>query len=596
MTFDMPKEKASIIKVVGVGGGGSNAVNYMFNQGIQGVNFVVCNTDAQALELSPVPNKVQIGPDLTEGRGAGSVPEVGSLAMEESLDDIRDILAINTKMVFITAGMGGGTGTGGAPILAQMCREMGILTVGIVTVPFSWEGKRRYEQALEGLEAMRSSVDTIIVISNEKLRQMYGNLKLSQAFANADSVLATAARGIAEIITVPGYVNVDFEDVKTVMKNSGVAIMGIGIAAGQHRAMQAVEEALKSPLLNDSDIEGAKHILLNISSGTEEITMDEVTAITDYVQDQAGNTTDIIWGNCTDESLGDNISVTIIATGFQADQEMLRAKKATEVPVVISLDDDVSDPSPNAPTYEETNKPFSMEPRLKYPAEVQPEARVEEPAAESTPEATEEPANQYTFSFDPDQEQPVVRFELEDENAADLEAEAEETMESEVEMPSMDAEDEGPVMDMHIHLIDEIGDTTDDLPEGGLPLAATPEPAENTPKADAPRDIPMRDLGPGKAMNGSKLLPVREPVTAAQQSERLRKLKSLSVRLNNPDTLRHYEEEPAYVRRNVDLDDVPHSSQMDISRMSILDKSDPNSDKSKWEIRNNNSFLHDSVD
>lgn len=591
MTFDMPKEKASIIKVVGVGGGGSNAVNYMFNQGIQGVNFVVCNTDAQALELSPVPNKVQIGPDLTEGRGAGSVPEVGSRAMEESLDDIRDILAVNTKMVFITAGMGGGTGTGGAPILARMCREMGILTVGIVTVPFSWEGKRRYEQALEGLEAMRSSVDTIIVISNEKLRQMYGNLKLSQAFANADSVLATAARGIAEIITVPGYVNVDFEDVKTVMKESGVAIMGIGIAGGQHRAMLAVEEALKSPLLNDNDIEGAKHILLNISSGTEEITMDEVTAITDYVQDQAGNTTDIIWGNCTDESLGDNISVTIIATGFQADQDVVRARKASDVPVVVSLDDEVSDPSPNVLTYEETNKPFSMEPHLKGPEKVEPEANVEEPTAESTPEATEEPANQYTFSFDPDQ-QPVVRFELEDEDAAETEVEAGETTEAEAEMPAMEADADGPVMDMSLHLsVDE-----EEEPQGGLPLAPASASGTDSPKADAPRDIPMRDLGPGKALNGNKMLPVREPITAEQQSERLRKLKSLSVRLNNPDTLRHYEEEPAYVRRKVDLDDVPHSSQTDISRMSILDKSDPNSDKSKWEIRNNNSFLHDSVD
>lgn len=589
MTFDMPKEKASIIKVVGVGGGGSNAVNYMFNQGIQGVNFVVCNTDAQALELSPVPNKVQIGPDLTEGRGAGSVPMVGSKAMEESLDDIRDILAVNTKMVFITAGMGGGTGTGGAPILARMCREMGILTVGIVTIPFSWEGRRRYEQALEGLEEMRGNVDTIIVISNEKLRQMYGNLKLSQAFANADSVLATAARGIAEIITVPGYVNVDFEDVKTVMKDSGVAIMGIGIAEGQHRAMQAVEEALKSPLLNDSDIEGAKHILLNISSGTEEITMDEVTAITDYVQDQAGNTTDIIWGNCTDDSLGDNISVTIIATGFQADQETVRAKKATQKPVVVSLNDDVEDPSPNAPTYEETNKPFSMEPRLVSPE--QPAEKTTKAAEEKVEETAEESANEFTFSFDPNQ--PMERYELEDETTNEPEAEAEEaSTETQAEMPVMDTDTDGPTIEMSLHLSDD----EEDLPQGGLPLTPKSEPSENAPKADAPRDIPMRDLGPGKLLNGSKMLPAREPITAEQQSERLRKLKSLSVRLNNPDTLRHYEEEPAYIRRRVELDDVPHSSQTDISRMSILDKSDPNSDKSKWEIRNNNSFLHDSVD
>lgn len=317
LKFDHPKEQSSIIKVLGVGGGGSNAVNHMFRQGIHGVDFVICNTDAQAIQTSPVPIKIQLGNSLTGGNGAGSKPEVGMNAAIENLEEIREVLATDTRMVFITAGMGGGTGTGGAPIIAQLAREMGILTIGIVTIPFSFEGRKRRQLADQGISELRKNVDTLLVINNDKLRELHGNLELAEAFAKADNILTDAAKGIAEIITHVGYINVDFEDVKTVMKDSGVAIMGTGVASGEDRAMNAVEEALSSPLLNDNQITGASNVLLYISSGTSKgIRLDEVTEITDYIQREAGSSAEIIWGNGQDESLGDNIAVTIIATGF----------------------------------------------------------------------------------------------------------------------------------------------------------------------------------------------------------------------------------------------------------------------------------------
>ncbi len=321
MEFELFKDQASIIKVIGVGGGGSNAVNHMFRQGIKGVDFIICNTDAQALEISPVPTKIQLGMSLTEGRGAGSMPEIGKNAAIENIEEIRKLL-VDTKMVFITAGMGGGTGTGAAPIIAQAAKEMGILTVGIITIPFAFEGKKRKHQADEGIEQLKNNVDTILVICNDKLREMYGNLKLSEAFSHADDILTTAAKGIAEIITVTGYINVDFEDVKTAVSDSGVAIMGSAIAEGENRAIKAVEAALASPLLNDNNIKGARYILMNVASGNKEVTMDEIGSITDYIQDEAGLTADIIWGNCVDETLGEKVSVTIIATGFKTKQEL----------------------------------------------------------------------------------------------------------------------------------------------------------------------------------------------------------------------------------------------------------------------------------
>ena len=336
MLFDVPVEKRSIIKVIGVGGGGTNAVNHMFYQGIEGVEFAITNTDVQSMEASPIGTKIQLGPVLTEGRGAGSKPDVGKEACIESIDHIREFLNDGTKMLFVTAGMGGGTGTGAAPIVAKAAKDLGILTVAIVTLPFKFEGQRRMRQALEGLDELKRNVDSILVISNDKLRNMFGNLKLSDAFNQADQVLTTAAKGIAEIITLPGYINVDFEDVNTVIRDSGVAIMGSAQMEGENRAREAIDAALNSPLLEDNDIRGAKHILLNISSGTKEVTMDEVAEITEYIQEEAGRGTDLIWGNCRDESLGERISVTLIATGFDEGDRKMRRKEETHH--VVTLD------------------------------------------------------------------------------------------------------------------------------------------------------------------------------------------------------------------------------------------------------------------
>lgn len=316
LNFDSPKNQSNIIKVLGVGGGGGNAVNHMFKQGIKDVDFILCNTDSQHLEDSPIPTKIQLGSSLTEGRGAGSKPAVGRNAAIENIDEIKELLQDNTKMLFITAGMGGGTGTGAAPVIAEVAKELGILTVAIVTLPFAFEGRKRTELAKEGIDELKKHVDTILIINNDKLRELYGNLSLSQAFSQADNVLTTAAKGIAEIITVTGYINVDFEDVKTVMKNSGVAIMGSGRAEGENRATMATELALSSPLLNDNDINGAKNMLLYIASGDEEISMDEVSEITEIIQDHTGSDCEVIWGSAIDPSLGNSISITLIATGF----------------------------------------------------------------------------------------------------------------------------------------------------------------------------------------------------------------------------------------------------------------------------------------
>ncbi len=329
--FDLPSEQSSIIKVIGVGGGGSNAVNYMHSLGIEGVDFIVCNTDAQALALSKVPNKIQLGPSLTQGLGAGANPEIGRQATEESLDEIRRILEVNTKMAFVTAGMGGGTGTGGAPIISKICKDMGILTVGIITTPFSYEGKKRALHADSGIQQMKSQVDTLLVISNDKLRHQFGNLTMSAALSTADNVLATAAKCITDVINTTGQINVDFADVCTVMRNGGVAILGSARAQGEDRAQVAIQQALNSPLLNDSDIKGAKWVLININSrmGANEFTMDEVETIQEYLLTQAGPDADVILGLGYDESLGEEISITIIATGFEQKSPLGEQKPET---------------------------------------------------------------------------------------------------------------------------------------------------------------------------------------------------------------------------------------------------------------------------
>jgi cell division protein FtsZ len=345
--FDLPKEKSSIIKVIGVGGGGSNAVNHMFNQNIEGVNFIICNTDAQALAQSKVPNKIQLGPHLTQGLGAGANPDIGRQACEESLAEIKSILEVNTKMAFITAGMGGGTGTGGAPIISKICKDLGILTVGIITTPFSYEGRKRQLQAEEGIRVMKSYVDTLLVISNDKLRHQFGNLKMKEAFAKADNVLATAAKCITDVINSTGQINVDFADVCTVMRNGGVAILGSATARGDNRAQKAIEETLNSPLLNDNDISGAKWILININSseGEHEFTMDEVDIIQNHLLSRAGEHTDVILGLGYDNALGSSLGITLIATGFEhkdpfyagATQASAAPKKEEKVLMKLSL-------------------------------------------------------------------------------------------------------------------------------------------------------------------------------------------------------------------------------------------------------------------
>ena len=368
ITFDLPKNQSNVIKVIGVGGGGSNAINHMFQQGIRGVDFVICNTDAQALQNSGVPNKIQLGVNLTEGLGAGANPKVGEQSAVESYEEIKSMLDTNTKMVFITAGMGGGTGTGAAPIIAKMAKDLDILTVGIVTMPFQFEGKMRNEQAQKGIENLRSMVDSLIVINNNKLREVYGNLGFKAGFSKADEVLSTAARGIAEVITHHYTQNIDLRDAKTVLSNSGTAIMGSATASGQNRAQDAIRKALDSPLLNDNKITGAKNVLLLIVSGGHEITIDEIGEINDHIQDEAGYGANIIMGVGEDESLEESIAVTIIATGFHVDQQdeivNTEAKR-----VIHSLEDDQ-----NMEQDFSEREPAIIRPDIELKTEVEPEA------------------------------------------------------------------------------------------------------------------------------------------------------------------------------------------------------------------------------
>ncbi|HCY43005.1 MAG TPA: cell division protein FtsZ [Prolixibacteraceae bacterium] len=338
LNFGLEHANSSIIKVIGVGGGGCNAVRHMFEEGIVGVDFIICNTDAQAMKNNPVPVRIQLGVTLTEGRGAGNLPEQGEQAAIENLDDIREVLEATTKMVFITAGMGGGTGTGAAPVIAQLAREMGILTIAVVTLPAPSEGRRRYEQARAGIDRLKDHVDSMLVISNEKLHKIYGNLPASQAFKKADNIITTAVKGVAEIITLHGNINIDFADVCTVMAGSEVFLMGTGFATGEGRAMKSVQQALESPLLDSSSIRGTKDILLNIISGTEEITMGEIGEIIDYLQDAAGQDATIIWGNGIDLRLGDQISVTIIATGFDVNPNRIFQRPADVVELQLETD------------------------------------------------------------------------------------------------------------------------------------------------------------------------------------------------------------------------------------------------------------------
>jgi len=421
--FDLPKEQSSIIKVIGVGGGGSNAVNHMFGQNIEGVNFIICNTDAQAIALSKVPNKVQLGPHLTQGLGAGANPNIGRQATEESLEEIKRILEVNTKMAFITAGMGGGTGTGGAPIIAQICKELGILTVGIVTTPFAYEGKKRLQQAQEGINLLKENVDTLLVISNDKLRHQFGNLKMKEAFGRADNVLATAAKCITDVINSTGQINVDFADVCTVMKDGGVAILGSANASGENRAQIAIENALTSPLLNDCEIKGAKWILININSaeGDHEFSMDEVEIIQNHLLSQAGEDTDVILGLGYDNSLGSDIGITLIATGFEQKDPFAKEAKQENLEdkdkVVLHLD--LPKATPVAiPVTKEIVIENIVEERILTPlvVEQQPEAIIEEPVLEAVVAVTENVVTTETVVTVADPMMPTLKI-IEEANA-----------------------------------------------------------------------------------------------------------------------------------------------------------------------------------
>ncbi|TZF81305.1 cell division protein FtsZ [Pedobacter sp. BS3] len=547
MQFEMLKERSSIIKVIGVGGGGGNAVNHMYRQGITGVDFIICNTDAQALELSPIPNKVQLGASLTEGMGAGSIPEVGKNSAIENIEEIKRMLGTNTKMLFITAGMGGGTGTGASPIIAKAAKELDILTVGIVTTPFSFEGKRRKLQAEEGLEEFKKYVDSYLVISNDRLREIFGNLTLSAAFAQADNILTTAAKGIAEIITIPGYINVDFKDVRTVMQDSGVAIMGSYAAEGENRALRAVEGALASPLLKDNEIEGARYILLNISSGSKEVSMDEVSIITDYIQEEAGLAADLIWGNCVDETLEEKLSVTIIATGFQTMEERAVERQQQKKISVLTPD--------NAPMIKPVNAFIEeTKPLAEKEERAVPVMKVREPEKETQPDLF---GNIYSNTVKEPELPQVIKHTLTEED----------------EKESANAEEESPVA-FSIK-------STDSIFQFGEPVSE-PEPVQPV-AAETPVATPAYNPDENKTDES-----IEEQLRKSR--ERILRLKDLSMKLRTANGLQELENEPAYKRRQMPLQQVPHSSESQVSRFTL------SNEDGITEIRPNNSFLHDNVD
>jgi cell division protein FtsZ len=569
MQFEMLKEKSSIIKVIGVGGGGGNAVNHMYRQGITGVDFIICNTDAQALELSPIPNKVQLGASLTEGMGAGSMPEVGKNSAIENIDDIKTMLGSNTKMLFITAGMGGGTGTGASPIIAKAAKEMDILTVGIITTPFSFEGKRRKTQAEEGLEEFKKYVDSYLVISNDRLREIFGNLTLGSAFAQADNILTTAAKGIAEIITIPGYINVDFKDVRTVMKDSGVAIMGSYAAEGENRALRAVEGALASPLLKDNEIEGARYILLNISSGDKEVTMDEVSIITDFIQQEAGLAADLIWGNCSDEGLGEKISVTIIATGFQTMEE--REVEKSQIRKVSLLTPELAPlvKPVQANSFMDLKKEEINEPVLKSTEESQVDLFAG--YFHSTPKVEEEKSSDSEY----------VRHTLTDEISLDL-AHVEKLVDFEIKTDeAIEGSFEGTIDEAFEGSFEG---TIEEAFEGSFEEAEQLVEDEILAEVQA-EEIPMTWNNPDEDKTDES---IEEQLRKSK--ERILRLKDLSMKLRTTNGLQELENEPAYKRKQLSLNDVPHSSESQVSRFTL------SNDEGITEIRPNNSFLHDNVD
>ncbi|MFV0605169.1 MAG: cell division protein FtsZ [Niabella sp.] len=608
--FDLPQEQSSIIKVIGVGGGGGNAVNHMFSQHIEGVNFIICNTDAQALSSSKIPNRIQLGPQLTSGLGAGANPEIGRQATEESLEEIKRILEVNTKMAFITAGMGGGTGTGGAPIISKICKDLGVLTVGIVTMPFAYEGKKRHLQAEEGIKQLKQYVDTLLVISNDKLRHQFGNLKMREAFEKADNVLATAAKCITDVINSTGQINVDFADVCTVMRNGGVAILGSAAATGENRAQRAIEEALNSPLLNDNDIRGAKWILININSaeGEHEFTMDEVEIIQSHLLSQAGENTDVILGMGYDNSLEDSIGITLIATGFENQdpfvKPVLKREEAEEGKIVMTLGADSPTkemPQPEIETIDNTDEQEVSVLEIKMPqVEQVPDSMapklVEEQQFDDAPMPTIEDIsdtdyaneNEYVhFELDFDSatpaisNTPVVIFDTQDneEAATPADDENEDAFYSPaipssnrvLELPNTqeDAEENTiPATSTGYHLSKPLN-IYDDVKEEEkekevIDFTAMAEPEAND---DISKEIEKPAVQPAAMMYTTQQPKAleEEPQVDEQelqrkkQLERLQKLRNLSFNVNAGDPNNEFENVPAYVRRNMDINDSSHA-------------------------------------
>ena len=646
-SFDLPKNKSNVIKVIGVGGGGSNAINYMFQQGINGVDFVITNTDAQALSESSVPIKIQLGASLTEGLGAGANPEVGALAAEESFEDIQTLLTTQTKMVFITAGMGGGTGTGAAPIIAKMAKEMDILTVGIVTMPFQFEGKLRLEQAEKGLENIKKTVDALIVINNNKLREVYGNLGFKAGFSKADEVLSTAARGIAEVITHHYRQNIDLKDAKTVLKNSGTAIMGSGTASGTNRAQEAIINALDSPLLNDNKITGCKNVLLLIVSGNEEITIDEIGEINDFIQTEAGNNANIIMGIGEDQNLGSSVAVTIIATGFGADQQHQIVN--TEAKKIIhtleedqTLEHDLMGDEDITSAFEVTETIDSRE--VNSEVEEQESIQMEESASVRLgldDEVEEEILTQEELFSIPVVAETVTAYERDScELEEELMVNSEEIKNMEVvyellevdqqieEIPVAEQEEEFIINDLDEEVLDiEVKGSEEVVPEEenqftfdfGLPIAESHETTSKKivhtlteEEEEVNEDESLKEAVDFKfevvekpqetsVLDDDKNLsspnedsPFDQTIkeTAVQENEKRKEhLKKFNHAFKHSmSKIDEFEKQPAYKRMGVELE-VPNSSGSNESRMSV-----DNDNNDEIQLRSNNSFLHDNVD
>ena len=572
--FNLPKNRSSIIKVIGVGGGGGNAINYMYENGIEGVDFVVCNTDSQALEASPVPTKIQLGAELTEGLGAGSNPEMGRKAAEESIDKVQELLDANTKMLFITAGMGGGTGTGAAPIIAEVAKNKDILTVGVVTIPFSTEGGNRHQYAMQGLDELRSQVDTLLVINNDKLIEIYGDLTFTQAFAKANEVLNTATKGIAEVISQHLLVNIDLNDARRVLEDSGTAVMGQATASGENRAIEAVKGALDSPLLNDNNIKGAKQVLLKIvtGAGEEEIRMMELADIKKKIQEAAGCEVNIIEGIGIDPNLNGEVCVTVIATGFNV--------KVIKDDVTLNLDgkENIDDFINQDDKQEEIIKELEEE--------------VQQTIFDNKDEVNEDDitqANNNDLEIDDNIE--PVQTERDDENLME---------DSSVEFIQTDVDDKNIEIGNGVDLdVDdkniEIGNGVDlDIDASNNTIDTKEEmqlPDELIPTLKLDEDILIEDERHEDKINDNVNIPVNTEQLTNRSREREDRMKNISMKLRTPSGLTSLEDEPAYKRDNVKLDDNPHSSESEVSKYTLSDGED-----NKTEIKTNNSFLHDNVD